>query len=171
MSHSCSNTYNTHSGFVGFNPLWFSFLSLWFFFFSFEPFYQHSALSPLSEQVKNKDPPKIATKVTPPFNHLSLYSSPQFPPSTPTPSNPALHLAAGWEYLSLYLSSFCFTLLGFPSTCCIKGEVLSPCFNCQRVQLSTSTQADSLCLQSQFPASPAFTVRWSWMKNIQVEYV
>lgn len=65
-----------------------------------------SAFRPLSlsEQVKNKDPLKIATKVTPPFIHLSL----SVPPSSLllTPSSPSTQRQEGGVQsipLSLFL--------------------------------------------------------------------
>lgn len=84
-----------------------------------------SAFRPLSlsEQVKNKDPLKIATKVTPPFIHLSLSVSPSS--LLLTPSSPSTKRQKG-SVQSISLS-----------LCCTKGDVLSPCFTCKRVQLST----------------------------------
>lgn len=86
-----THTHDTHTpvGFYQFELLCFP--QFWFWSFLFFLLAILSAFRPLSlsEQVKNKDPPKIATKVTPPFIHLSLCPSilpVAHPPPHPPPS-------------------------------------------------------------------------------------
>lgn len=71
----------------------------------------------LSEQVKNKDPPKIATKVT--------------PPSLPPPS---IQQQSG----SLVSVSLCLSHSRFPPPA-EKGRFFSSRFTCERMQLSPAT--------------------------------
>lgn len=123
--HSCpQRTHTTHT------HLWVS-ISLNFVFSlslirSF-PLSHLSAFRPLSlsEQVKNKDPPKIATKVTPPFIHPSL--CPSILPVTHPLLTPRPAAGGGGCPPCLCLS-----------LCCITGggDGLSPRFSCPRMQLS-----------------------------------
>lgn len=128
------NTHTAHTHLVGFYQFELcvlpqfdlSLFFLWAILSAFRP------LS-LSEQVKNKDPPKIATKVTPPFIHSSLC-----PPSSLlfTLSSPSTQRQEGSvQSISLII-------------CCFRGDVLLPCFTCNRVQLSTIRVFNS---QSQHP--------------------
>lgn len=69
------NTHTVHTHLVGFSQfepcVLPSVCLIWAYFFLWAILSAFRPLS-LSEQVKNKDPPKIATKVTPPFIHSSL---------------------------------------------------------------------------------------------------
>lgn len=138
------NTHTVHTHLVGFYQFELCVLPsvylIWAYFFLWAILSAFRPLS-LSEQVKNKDPPKIATKVTPPFIHSSVC-----PPSSLllTRSSPSTQRQEGSVQsipLSLFLSLSLFI-------CCFTGGVLLPCFTCNRVQLSTVLVFNS---QSQYP--------------------
>lgn len=113
------NTHTVHTHLVGFNQFELCVLPsvylIWAYFFLWAILSAFRPLS-LSEQVKNKDPPKIATKVTPPFIHLSLC-----PPSSPllTLSSPSTQRQEG-SVKSIALS---FSLSHF--ICCFRGGCFS----------------------------------------------
>lgn len=123
------NTHTVHTHLVGFYQFELCVLPsvylIWAYFFLWAILSAFRPLS-LSEQVKNKDPPKIATKVTPPFIHLSLCPHPPcYSPSPHPPPSGRRGVSSPFLSLSLFLSA----ILG--------GDVLLPCFTCNRVQLST----------------------------------